>query len=391
VYDQVAVCGNKTVCDDVVGNPHGDNPFELIRWSVETEVVNGDVVNPQTGTLQKTYNNVPLSGPLVLPTHPPNGFMPPRNASFIAQAMTEAMARTNPQNSSVNLPAFLAELRDFPELASSVKELFTPSEKFLTRSVEGFRALPHIVRWRGSNFAKKIASGNLAWRFGIAPMIGDVAKLLKFTDAVNQRMKWLDRLATGSKSIRKSVSLGGDKVTVSKRDQVIHSSTGFTFRGKVVTSYSYKDWASLRWKPSEWTRIPSTESGLRFLAARQALGINSYGALLAAWELTPWSWLNDWFSSYGDFLKANNRSLGLRPTRMCLMRMEDNLQTVRIGALPLGTSSKGQIKRQWTAKRRLVVGTPIALPYSTLPVLSTGQWSILGSLALLRSNRSHMR
>jgi len=257
---------------------------------------------------------------------------------------------------------------------------------FLSR-IDGLKQLPAITRRYARLAADKIAKGNLQWKFGIAPMIGDVTRLLKFSDVVNRRMIYLRKIRDG-KELRRNVTLGSDDFVQIQKNVSLDTSTGRTFRGTKYTSYSYKEWASCRWLATSSTpQIPEDDSALRYLAVRNAYGLNSRGALEAAYELTPWSWLMDWYSNIGDFLQATNNSLGLVPGSMCVMRHSTGRQVSRFTDVPPNLTISGLDERTYERKERRVIDSPVAFPMATLPVLTTGQWSILGSLTYLRTRK----
>jgi hypothetical protein len=217
-------------------------------------------------------------------------------------------------------------------------------------------------------------------------MIGDMTKLLKFTENVSQRVTYLKKLKK-DKFISKSATLTNETHNDYEPEANLHSGSGHVFRGPKKVSHLLKEWARLKWKLPLGTVIPDTESGLRFLAERTELGISSRGLLLAAWELMPWSWAIDWFTNFGEYLEATNNSLGLEPASMCVMRKRITTYKHGVSNLPAGVYLTGKTWKKFEQKERLVVGTPVATAYASIPVLTTGQWSILGSLAALRSGR----
>jgi len=374
--------------DDVTGNYPNDNPFLSVRQSQDVPTIGG---TRGVGASMVVYSDVPLLEAWTMPAFP-NGFLPVMNSTYLAQVMTEALAASNPQASDVDLPAFLGELRDFPgmskEIAASLLKL-RGAGKFLLK-VATLQRLPEIVRDFGLSTLEQIAKGNLNWRFGIAPMIGDVTKMLKFSDGVNRRMRYLRKLRDGKKVLSRNVTLRGNgSMTLTSAMENISTRTGYSFRGPVSTTFRFKDWACVRWKSNGGaTVIPEDESALRFLAARLNYGITSQSLLETAWELTPWSWLIDYFGNLGDYLKATNNSLGLIPGAMCLMRKTEAFQLLRVTNAPATITISGDGKRKFEQKSRTVIPTPVAVPLMSLPVLTTGQWSILGSLGVVRGTRA---
>lgn len=385
VQSHCGIHGWTTTCGDFVGNPHGDNNFLLTRQAQANSLLNGTW---GAGIGTRVATNCPLFGAMVSPPSAPPSFQRPAldNAAFVLSAGTEAMARSNPQKADVLLPAFLGELRDFPSTVSGVVQLAGFTGSFL-RKVDNLRSLPDLVRTNGSEFARQIANGNLNWRFGISPMVGDVRKLFKFAEMTERRYRYFRKLRDG-KVLSRNVTLYSNILRYDQPVTTISSQYGTLIRAVPQVSHSVKEWASVRWIAPSGPNLPSDDDALRRIARHSALGMTSQHLLETAWELTPWSWLGDWFSNFGDFVKATNNSLGIRAGTMCLMRHTIDRVDYRITQKPAGSTITGVPSRWREVKRRHVVGTPLAFPLLSLPVLSTGQWSILGSLSVARGLRS---
>lgn len=378
--------GMHTRCEDVTGNYPRNNPLVIIKQSQAVGRINGVV--GAGGTAPRVHNNVPFLSSWTMPITPPSGFLPPIDTSYIGKAMTTTMARTNPQASKVDLPAFLAELKDIPSLSKDLyKSLYDAGKHGLSYlKYETLSKLPSIIKANGERYLNDLAKGNIMYRFAIAPTIGDLESLLYFIKASSRRLEELRQLRD-KKELRRSTTLGSSSVNTVV-NQSLSTRTGSVISGRVETTYSYKDWASIRWKANGATAIPKTEEGLRNYAITSHFGLRSQSLLESAWELTPWSWLIDYFGNIGEYLKATNNSESVYATDMCLMRKITNIRTYRVTSIPDGLTVSGKPFSLYEEKRRVVLNTPIAMPYVDMPVLSAGQWSILGSLSVLRSTKS---
>lgn len=106
------------------------------------------------------------------------------------------------------------------------------------------------------------------------------------------------------------------------------------------------------------------------------------------WELTPWSWLIDWFTNMGDVL--SNISYigqdGLVFRYGYVMQHTLVSATVRSGMIPFGTP--GRIREFITLERKARVR---ALPYGfglKTEDITSKQWSILGALGMTKTPTS---
>jgi len=346
--------GTVTVTNDVTGNRLGANLFDLRRITKNSPFLNGQLVSG--GVLQREMVGFPIGNNVSGPTDPRSVFGTISNATLQQDAWT-AVAKTNPSQSHVNVPAALGELRD----------------------------LPKLVKGYGDGLLRAAATGNLSWRWAIKPMISDVRKLCQFAQAANKRFRELKKLKDG-KTLRKRCFLGtGDANTQTNRVQ-IHSNGATHYATRRVTS-TYQKWATVEWKLLPDSDIRDMDDGeLRKFANRNTLGINSHGALEAAWELTPWSWLIDWFSNCGEMLQATNNTVGCTWGRICVMR--HSLSRTTFDWDPVGSSTwttfDGWYDWRYERKERFPTAPIIPFPLPKLPILDGGKLSILLSLAALR-------
>jgi hypothetical protein len=107
--------------------------------------------------------------------------------------------------------------------------------------------------------------------------------------------------------------------------------------------------------------------------------------LVSAYNLMPWSWLIDYFSSTGDFLEATRNVVGASPGNTNIM-----VHTLRTAVLTPsssfhGLTGGGGIQVRETKER--FVGSGFTGLNSTVPVLTNRQVSILGALAITRLNK----
>lgn len=230
-----------------------------------------------------------------------------------------------------------------------------------------------------------IASGHLTWRWAVAPFIRDVTNMLQFQRSFNKRLKMLKQLAT-DRFIRRTVKLRNDakRVTTSR---ILHSE-GIVIRGTTTDYYTEKVWGSVKYQVLVPPEIPidsllfKDNAMLEDRAFRLVQGLESYELFASAWELMPWSWLADWFGSFGDVIRASNNSLGLFASHPCLMRHTRCDTSIRIDPALSETWAAPNKEYSTSAERKeRFLAIPV-LPFapSYLPLVTRKAGLILGSL-----------
>lgn len=155
---------------------------------------------------------------------------------------------------------------------------------------------------RGWNPAKDAAKDFLGYEFGAKPFINDLKALQQLQSKLAKKLAFLHN--NNGKSIRRSIDLGNfvDSYQTVQNGGVWVSGTallqGAYNRTNVYTSEK-KYWYSGKFK----FFVPELQlpvgSWPKSLAWAQALGAKDAKLL---YELTPWSWLVDWFGTLGDAL-----------------------------------------------------------------------------------------
>jgi len=164
-------------------------------------------------------------------------------------------------------------------------------------------------------------------------------------------------------------------------DVLLSTRSGWSIRGNVTDVATERVWGSVRYKPTSATKSLIADSNRLALAHRLAWGFTGWTAVEATWELFPWSWYLDWFSSFGDAIKAMNNTLSVTASGTCLMRTVTVNRIVTVTSRAQGVTFVGPYKCERIRKERHlpVLVNPFA---AKIPVLGPGKWSILGSLAV---------
>lgn len=365
--------GLLVVMDDVVGNRTGANPFSLSIINDEFPFLNGSWPDEPNWFLR--FTQFPIGNRAEAISDPRSELGTLADPLLMNQWALEILGKTNPARPHVGVPTALLELRDLPSLVKGY------GEKFLRKAG---RPDPGSLARSGAAI-REAASANLTWKFALAPMIGDIAKLCDFTEAVEKRMRWLKRLRDGD-ALRTRCSLGRAAYDLDRGMKTIHST------GAIITAAHKTRVTSDMWGSAEWIIQPDspllTMNGdeVRSFARHLTAGVTTYGALETAWELTPWSWFLDWFGNVGDIISATNNSIGATFRRICVMRHSKCVEQYDIVPHPdnYWVTFSRPYSRSWERKERQPVYPVAPIPLAKLPYINSGQWSILLSLAALR-------
>nr|UJQ85643.1 MAG: hypothetical protein 1 [Leviviridae sp.] len=253
------------------------------------------------------------------------------------------LAETNPSRPVVDMPLFIYELREVPDL----------------------------LRKEGGDWVRKLASLNLKYHFGIKPLVNDLASLLSFSDEVAKRQKELEALAKSG--LRRKRHLW-DGSTTESRNVTVNSTNRALLHVRSENSCSSQVWGFVNW----FLENPEMMKGdSRALAKKCVLGMTIDFA--TAWNAMPWSWLVDWCSNVGDILIAKRNLVGASHGPVQIM------ETVKSSAVCRSESGDpGLEPGTWeriTKTRRTVADVS---PSAQLPILSLRQLSILGSIGVTR-------
>jgi hypothetical protein len=286
------------------------------------------------------------------------------------------LAKSSPANSEVNVPQFLGELKDLPGMIKTWGDFFQKKNQPAARS---------LAAQSLSTGTKGVANAILTWKWGLAPLISDLRKLLKFQKLTEERFKTLDKLRKGQK-LRKRVQLDSGSYTTESGRFVVQS-WQVLFDGYWKDRYTNKVWGSVQWYTPNWSGLAkSTDAELMRRAQRIVSGMNTRSATIALWELVPWSWLADWFSNVGDIVAACGNSTDLDFRGLCIMQHVSALRRLEHNYLHWYDYELDMspliVHRE--KKYRFANVFPIAFPSLRLPVLTAGKLSIIGSLGVLR-------
>jgi hypothetical protein len=344
-------------CDDVVGNRDGVNHFVKNTRVTHYPCLNGVRYDPTTGVKAHEFVGFPIADQITV-FDPINhwGGLTGIDLNNLAWSI---LAGTNPSVPHVSVPTIIGELKD----------------------------LPSLVKVRGDGFLRKVAQSHLSWRWAVRPMLSDLRKLCNFARAFDNRLAELYSLRDG-RVMKRRCHLGRSEAIIgAETNHWYHAGFGVLLQGPLHHHLVKEVWGTAQWKLAPDAMLPQMGFGpLKSLANRLNYGITSHEALATAWELTPWSWLIDWFSNIGDVIAATNNSLDLHWQKICVMRrMFRNIDAKvdRSISTPWITLDSDYVL--WYERKERYPCTPVLpFPFPTLPIIDGGKMSILASLAALR-------
>lgn len=360
-----AMHGKKWVTDDTIGNFWYANAFLSVFTETRPFLLSGSLYATYPPyELLKSFSSCPDALIVNPPAH---------HISFALSALDKSnrawqiLANTNPSSPDISVPTFIGELKDLPSLVVRVQKA-------------GITLIE-----RGSRMTR-LARSQLTFRWALMPALRDLATLYKFQEAVDNRVKMLTNLRD-RKWLSKRTGFGEDTLILPSVGTYVQSEGGPVYAMR-HESHKVKSWGSARWKIVSGTKFPPTAAGMRKYAERISLGLTSFEAFSTLWELTPWSWLTDWFFGIGTSISALNNAVPCTWSELCLMRTltsQCRYTPVTGSQSASWISVQGEKKELRISKERHVVTPTLPFVQVAVPLVRARTWQILGSLAILRS------
>jgi len=218
------------------------------------------------------------------------------NGSFSESADVALLRATskmefNVQDAGFNLPIFLGELRDFRHALSAFQKTLSPKTDWsdVGRWVDSriVRAVDKPVTF----YAKLIAGANLFNNFAVQPFLADIEAIMGMHQHI---LRQIDRL----RSV-KPVRVRAAHVSYLSPYELDATNpaayTRHTWKGNVTGVRTVRTWARVQYN---WGALAGPPSASSLLV--DAMGVDK--PLSIAWELTPWSFLWDYFMDIGSFI-----------------------------------------------------------------------------------------
>ncbi len=344
---------------DSVGPIEEDGPLDIISYKISDARANGSYV---AGTRRDDFSSACMETSVLFRVRGNlSGAMPGVDwATYALRARTAL----NPNTPAVDLPVFLFELRDLPELYKFVVGTYAKMQ----RRMFGGRPVPptHVTNPR------EAAAMNLVAQFGIIPMIQDLVKLFDFTALVKKREEYLRSLTNSNRKYTRRLD-------------------DYEYNASIINTICYQ------------TRVNTVNIAAQAIPARRqvwftarasatlptagdaparsaALGLGGISGS-SLYELIPWSWLIDYFTNVGNILAAYRGGIPFTMSPPTIMVKDSIVPSKLTLAGGLTGVSFAQPSLEFTRRQRRIQAPS---PWSTLkvPYLTISQLSILGSLLI---------
>nr|UJQ85558.1 MAG: hypothetical protein 1 [Leviviridae sp.] len=270
----------------------------------------------------------------------------------------KAMAAINPFKPQVDIPLFLFELKDFPRMLRGLGSVLSGTAK-----------------------AKDTPGGYLAYQFGWAPLLGDLAKLADFGKLMQNAQNSLTNAANGARVSRK---IGNKSSPGSAGTQSYALGSDGNYVLGWAEESSVEAWTTARVHLVEPLPLPVYDR--QMLILRTALGLNASAATI--WEAIPWSWLIDYFTNIGALMEARRGYTRWYFKDMHVMVTSTYRKSIMTTLNQVRTMSYSGGEMSHIRKERSYVGANPNVGLGLAPMLSLRQVSILGALATASSLRN---
>lgn len=280
-----------------------------------------------------------------------------------------------PTRPGVDLGQSIGEAKDIPRM--------------LRTTAKGFHGLWRSMGGSATEFApKRVADHWLNTQFGWLPFLSDLRGLYETTKNLDRRLKrlrryngkWEKRGGSFDTEQSKTVNYEVDNtIGLWPAASGVLDSTGGYYRR--TTTISRRCWFVARFR----YYIPGKPDSWHWKARAIAMlyGLAPSPSLL--WELTPWSWLIDWWSNAGDCIANVSSSIIDNLAAKYAYVMRHSVGTLDYhGANRLldGRLITGHWKIEYERKSR-AAASPFGFGLSTGD-FTARQWSILAALGLTR-------
>ncbi len=324
-----------STCTDIVAKGNGQ------AFKVDLRRVNGGIVNYGTPGASTCVVNHRCDGFPDIIGDSVYGHGSISDIPSDADLAAKLLAGTNPSRAQVELPVFVYELRELPDLLH-----------------------------REAGLIKELANKNLQYQFGIRPLVQDLLSLLHFRKEVKAREKELDALYDSG--IRRKRRLWSGSSSWTRASRSLNSSVvSVSGIGDAVTAQ--EKWGFVEWFPDN--KLNLSKADKHALAVKAILGLTV--DFNTAWQAIPWSWFVDWCSNFGDVLIANRNLVGAHHGPIQLMTHTRTTTSYRFSTGKQYVSPCQTVRE--TKERAVIANVPLT---AHLPILSWRQWSILGSIGV---------
>jgi hypothetical protein len=271
---------------------------------------------------------------------------------------TQAVARTNPSRPTVDLPVEILQLHELAEILHP-------------------KTNPTITNQVGSAY--------LTTSFGIQPVGSAIARLIDSRRVIRDRVKEIRRLV--AYGIRRTVQLDLSSAEDNPYWYIdtAHSTAGGTFQVRTLAEVrSHVRWGiypgAFQGHETPDQVDAQIESWARQSVRGETIDLSTF------WQITPWTWLLDWFLGIGDYLKSQRNIVPALLKEVVVMRHRKTWATYPgITYEPGGGAKTMHIQPirmvRESKSRRFSFPSPLT---AHLPLIGAREGSVLASLAATR-------
>lgn len=330
--------------------------------------------------------------------------MPPLNS--LSSYYTAAWDKTKPTIPKANLAQFVYELKDLPG------QLKTSSEAF-HREWRYFNGSSVAVPWIGG---REAADNFLNHNFGWVPFLDDLGKIFNTISRINEHItrtvrdngQWRKRRSVleESETVSAEAQGGVDSATIPSSGILdpenfpmcrMTTVGGTTQRGHCFfqTITTKKVWACGEFKYFLPEFDMNNFDGSAFDSLNVVhqwmtlLGLRINPTLI--WKIMPWSWLVDWFTSFGDYIRRLDDWVqdSIVARGLFVMQSEKKVMTKTSTLHFYSGDVTLQFQRTLSIKQREMADGLYGFnkPWNSL---SAKQWAILGAIGISRSSAGYI-
>jgi hypothetical protein len=320
-----------------------------------------------------------------LPAIKPSSYLAWANLDeFISSGVGDAFAHGatgwdifSPTRPGADLGIFLGEFKDVPRMLKGTAKAFHDAWRAMGGSLTGFAP-------------KSVANHWLNTQFGWMPFLNDLRKFQRTTKLLDTKLKRLRR--NNGKWERR----GGTFISDSETEIVDQGNTNGLYPALIF--YHYETPSGSKLVTSTTTQQVWFEAAFRYWipgkpdswywkarAMAMLYGLTPSPSLI--WELTPWSWLIDWWSNAGDCISNISSTLfDNLAAKYAFVMAKTSYKVTYEGSANLNSRHvHGSWDAEYSRKSR-AAASPFGFGL-TGDDFSTRQWSILSALGLTRLGR----
>lgn len=365
---------------DVAWTVDRGHPWELIKISSSGSFVTAKLRNksPAFYTWEVT-GAVPFS---VNTTGVISGFRPPASIDLEA-AGRDLYGKAAPPASKFNVPQFLGELREgLPRLAL---ETFTRANFF-----RGLGSDYLNVQFGWKPFLSDLRSAFEALTGASTVLFGPIGPVHRYRSAGKQFTSGFNRPTNFVLSTKTEGFQHFDYVPLKKIvDFTSGTQFGFLSAETLVSSRTEQR----TWFEGDFMYLPKVGFNPDSYLDRLNALMDTEITPSVLWELSPWSWLTDWFLHIGDAINAAETASDSRILSSHAYAMSEDIHVNGILASNIRASSTSRVyegpssaAHEWTTvRKRRIRANPYGFGVNPTTSLNAGQWAILAALGFTKT------